>query len=327
MLRLQNHPITQLPNALNLVFCGTPRFAVPTLEKLVEAGHSVRLVVTQPDKPKGRGMELAPSPVKQRALELDLPVTQPNKINANEDFQAQLTAIKPDAIIVVGYGRILPQWMLNLPPMGNVNVHASLLPKYRGAAPIQWAIANGEIITGVTTMRIDAGLDTGDILLQKEVLIAPEDTAETLAPRLAAIGAEFLIETLHGLQAGTIQARPQDHSQATLAPILKKEDGQMDFRRPANELWNRLRGFQPWPGAFTTFRGKKLNVWKAKPISRTLPEAALVAEGDHLFVGCGEKTALELIEVQPEGKKRISACDFMHGYRPANGEVLGPSTT
>ena len=241
---------------LDLIFCGTPRFAVPTLEKLVQSGHRVHLVVTQPDRPKGRGLELVASPVKQSALKLNLPVTQPEKIKTNEEFRAQLTAIKPDAIIVVGYGRIIPQWMLDLPPLGNINLHASLLPKYRGAAPIQWAIANGESVTGNTTMRIDAGLDTGDILLQQELPIASDDTSETLAPKLAAAGADLMIETLRGLQAGTIHPRPQDSAQASLAPILKKEDGQLDFSRTAAEIYNRLRAFQPWPGAHTKFRGK-----------------------------------------------------------------------
>ena len=245
---------------LNLIFAGTPRFAVPTLEKLVEAGFHVRLVVTQPDRPRGRGMELTESPVKQSALKLGLPVTQPEKIKNNEAFRAQLTDLQADAIIVVGYGRIIPQWMIDLPPLGNLNVHASLLPKYRGAAPIQWAIAKGETVTGVTTMRIDAGLDTGDILLQHEYPNRAEDTAETIAPKLAAIGAELMIETIAGLQASTITGRPQDHTQATLAPILKKEDGRVDFHRPATEIWNRLRGFQPWPGAFTTFRGDRKSV-------------------------------------------------------------------
>jgi methionyl-tRNA formyltransferase len=175
-----------MSDSLNLVFCGTPAFAVPTLQKLAAAGHSVRLVVTQPDRPRGRGMELAPSPVKQCAVELSIPVTQPDKIKNNEEFRVQLGALQPDAIIVVGYGRIIPQWMIDLPRLGNLNLHASLLPKYRGAAPIQWAIARGENTTGVTTMRIDAGLDTGDILLQQEMPIAPNDTAETIAPRLAA---------------------------------------------------------------------------------------------------------------------------------------------
>src|SRR5690349_17433809 len=200
LARSSNAAMTQ--SLHRLVFCGTPRFAVPTLSALTAAGFDVPLVVTQPDKPRGRGMELAFSPVKQRALELGLPVVQPEKIKNNAELQSQLATLKPDAIIVVGYGRIIPQWMIDLPPLGNINLHASLLPKYRGAAPIQWAIASGETVTGVTTMRIDAGLDTGDILLQKAIPIAPEDTAETLAPRLAAIGAELMVETLHGLKNG-----------------------------------------------------------------------------------------------------------------------------
>jgi methionyl-tRNA formyltransferase len=307
----------------NLVFCGTPLFAVPTLEKLIAAGFSVSLVVTQPDRPRGRGMELATSPVKQRALELGLPVTQPEKIKNNEEFRAQLTAIRPDAIIVVGYGRIIPQWMLDLPPLGNINLHASLLPKYRGAAPVQWAIARGETVTGVSTMRIDAELDTGDILLQREIPITPEDTAETLAPRMAAIGADLMVETLHGMQAGKIHPRPQDNAKTTLAPILKKEDGRIDFRRPAQEILNRLRGFQPWPGAFTTFRGKNLHLWDAAVSQHSLPPGELLVENDRLFVGCGGGTALELLELQPEGKKRMLARDFVHGYRPHSGEKLG----
>src|SRR5437773_2179605 len=307
----------------NLVFCGTPRFAVPSLEKLVEAGFRIQLVVTQPDKPRGRGMELTPSPVKQRALELGLQVAQPDKIKNNEEFRTQLANLKPDAIIVVGYGRIIPQWMIDLPPLGNINLHASLLPKYRGAAPIQWAIASGETVTGVTTMRIDAGLDTGDNLLQKEISIAPEDTTETLAPRMAAVGAELMVETLHGLKSGTIHPKPQDNSQATLAPLLKKEDGRIDFHRPAPEIVNRIRGFQPWPGAFTSFRGKNLHIWAARPDGRHLKEGELAVEGEHLIVGCGSRTALELLELQPEGKKRMPSRDFMHGYRVSSGENLG----
>src|ERR1700733_2860868 len=197
--------------SLHLVFCGTPRFAVPTLDRLVEAGFHVQLVVTQPDRPKGRGLEMVSSPVKERALQLGLPILQPESIKRNEEFQAQLRKIRPDAILVVGYGRIIPQWMLDLPPLGNINLHASLLPKYRGAAPIQWAIARGETVTGVTTMRIDASLDTGDILLQEEVPIAPDDTAETLAPKLAEVGAELTVATLRGLQARGIHPRQQDH--------------------------------------------------------------------------------------------------------------------
>ncbi len=309
--------------SLNLVFCGTPRFAVPTLEKLVDDGFRVHLVVTQPDRPKGRGLELVSSPVKESALKLNLPITQPARIKANDEFRAQLTALKPDAIIVVGYGRIIPQWMLDLPALGNLNLHASLLPKYRGAAPIQWAIANGETVTGVTTMRIDAGLDTGDILLQQDLPISPNDTAETLAPRLASIGANLVVETLRRLQAGSVDPRPQDNSQASLAPILKKEDGLVDFSRSAADIFNRIRGFQPWPGAHTKFRGKILQIVKARPAADALPPAELHATADRLRVGCGHNTSLELLEIQLEGKKRSSAGDFVRGYRPHPREKLG----
>jgi methionyl-tRNA formyltransferase len=309
--------------SLNLVFCGTPPFAVPTLDRLVDAGFQVHLVVTQPDRPKGRGLELVSSPIKHRALQLRLPIAQPESIKNNDDFRAQLTALKPDAIVVVGYGRIIPQWMLDLPPLGNINLHASLLPKYRGAAPIQWAIAQGETITGVTTMKIDAGLDTGDILRQQEVAIAPDDTAETLAVKLKAVGAKLTVETLRGLQTGSIHPRKQDQTQATLAPILRKEDGLLDFSRPAAEILNRMRGFQPWPGAYSKFRGKNLQVWNAAAFDRTVPSSELKTEGNRLFVGCGRGTAIELLELQLEGKKRTSAEDFLRGYRPLPGEKLG----
>jgi methionyl-tRNA formyltransferase len=266
-------------------------------------------------------MELTASPVKQCALELKLPVTQPLKIKQNDEFRAQLGAIKPDAIIVVGYGRIIPQWMLDLPQLGNINVHASLLPKYRGAAPIQWAIAQGETVTGVTTMKIDAGLDTGDMLLKAELPIDPSDTSETLSPKLAAIGADLLVETLSKIQS--IKPQPQDNSAATLAPILKKEDGKISFERTADEICNRLRGFQPWPGAFTSFRGKNLQVTQAKAMKRTIPPGELFPENDHLLAGCSAQTCLEILELQPEGKKRMQAKDFIHGYHPKSGEKLG----
>ena len=309
--------------SLNLVFCGTPKFAVPTLEKLFGNGFRIQLVVTQPDRPKGRGLEVISSPVKQSALQLGVPIIQPERIKNDEEFHNQLSGLKPDAIIVVGYGRIIPQWMLDLPPLGNINLHASLLPKYRGAAPIQWAIAQGVTVTGVTTMKIDAGLDTGDILLQQEISIAPEDTAESLAPRLAGVGADLMVETLRGLQAGKIHPRQQDNSRASLAPILKKEDGLIDFTRPAAEILNRLRGFQPWPGAYTSFRGKNFHIWKAKDLERSVPPAELEVEGDHLLAGCGHGTALELLEAQLEGKKRTAASEFIRGYRPRAGEKLG----
>ncbi len=308
-----------------LIFCGTPRFAVPTLEKLVAAGHSVPLVVTQPDRPRGRGMELVASPAKEAAMRLGIPVVQPTAIKNNEEFRSQLSTIKPEAIIVVGYGRIIPQWMIDLPRFGNLNLHASLLPKYRGAAPIQWAIANGETVTGVTTMRIDAGLDTGDILMQRELPILRDDTAETLGPKLASIGAELMIETLHGLERGDVQPAPQDHSRATLAPILKKEDGRIDFSRTADELFNRLRGFRPWPGAFTTFQNKTLQVHRAQTAQSLVPLAAgaIAIEGTRLLSGCGQGTVLELLEVQIEGKRRMTAQEFINGYRLKTGDRLG----
>jgi methionyl-tRNA formyltransferase len=308
---------------MNLVFAGTPRFAVPTLEKLVDAGFHVRLVVTQPDRPSGRGMELTASPVKQAATHLGLRVLQPTKIKENPEFRGELTEIRPDAVIVVGYGRIIPQWMIDLPVLGNLNVHASLLPKYRGAAPIQWAIARGESVTGVTTMRIDTGLDTGDILLQVELPITDQDTAETVAPKLAGLGAELMVETLRGLREGSVVARRQNHEQATLAPILTKLDGEIDFHRTATEVWNRMRGFQPWPGAFTRFRGKNLHIWDARPVEVEVPAGEIHVTGHLPMVGCSRGTALELTQVQVEGKKRMSAQDFVNGYRPYDGEPLG----
>jgi len=309
---------------MELVFCGTPQFAVPTLDRLVEAKHRISLVVTQPDRPSGRGLEVAASPVKQRALALGLPVAQPERIKSNDAFRSQLEALKPEAIIVVGYGRIIPRWMIDLPRHGNLNLHASLLPRYRGAAPIQWAIANGERATGVTTMRIDEGLDTGDILLQEEVPIAPADTALTLAPRLAEVGARLMVETLRQLDAGALTPRPQDHAQATLAPLLKKEDGRIDFARTATEIHNRMRGFQPWPGVFATFRGKNLALWSAQPLAGiAVPPAEIRLDKERLLLGCGGSTVLEIAELQPEGAKRMAARDFLHGYRPRDGERLG----
>ena len=312
-----------MTESLNVVFCGTPAFAVTTLEQLIASQIPVSLVVTQPDRPKGRGHEVQFSPVKQRALDLGLPITQPDKIKNNDEFRRELETVRPDAIVVVGYGRLIPQWMLDRPRLGNINLHASLLPKYRGAAPIQWAIANGEEITGVTTMRIDVGLDTGDIVLQKEVRIAAEDTAETLGPRLAKIGAELMVETLRGLQASSLHRRPQNHAEASLAPPLTREDGRIDFARSAREIWNRLRGFQPWPGAYTSFRGKNLHIWKAQPLTRDLAQGELFVKDDHVVAGCGASSALELLELQPEGKKRMPVRDFIHGYHPKTGERLG----
>jgi methionyl-tRNA formyltransferase len=310
---------------MRLVFCGTPQFAVPTL-KALHVAHDIELVVTQPDRPSGRGMQLVAPPVKQIALEAGLLVVQPEKIKNNQEFRAQLEATQPEAIIVVAYGRIIPKWMLDLPRHGNLNLHASLLPKYRGAAPIQWAVANGEPVIGVTTMRIDEGLDTGDMLLQRELPIAPDQTAEDVFPLLAEMGAPLMAETLNGLEAGTITPKKQDEALATLAPILKREDGQLDFRRPAMEIYNRWRGFQPWPGTYTYFRGKKLVLHRMRPMElrgeQSTPGETRV-EHDRLFVDCGAGTRIEIFEVQPEGKKRISAADFLHGYQLKTGDRLG----
>jgi methionyl-tRNA formyltransferase len=312
---------------MKLVFCGTPMFAVPSLERLHAAGFEIQLVVTQPDRPQGRGMALTAPPVKQSALKLGLAVIQPEKIKKNEQFRSQLEALQPDAIIVVGYGRIIPPWMLELPRYGNINVHASLLPKYRGAAPVQWAIANGETVSGVTTMLLNEGLDTGDILLQREMDIRPEDTALTYAPRLAEMGADMIVETLHGLEDKTVAPAPQYHAKATLAPILKKEDGLVDFTRTATEIHNRLRGFQPWPGAYTQFRGKGLKLISATPedTPSNLAPGELRVGDEKLFVGCGQRTVLQLLQVQPEGKKVMAAREFINGYHPAAGERLGPA--
>ena len=300
-------------------------FAVAPLEALVRAGHVVSLVVTQPDRPKGRGMELALSPVKQKAIELGLPIAQPEKIKNNTGFRAQLESLAPDCIVIVGYGRIVPRWMLDLPAYGNINLHASLLPKYRGAAPIQWAIARGEQVTGNTTMRIDEGLDTGDILLQRELEILPEDTSVTLAPRLASMGAELLAETLEGLASQRLQPTPQDDARATLAPILTREDGRIQFTRAAQTICTRSRGFQPWPGAFTTFRGKQLTLHAISPFAgaHALAAGEIAVAGEHLLAGCGEGTAIAISELQLEGKRRMSAREFINGYQPKAGERVG----
>jgi len=310
---------------MKLVFCGTPQFAVPTLEALFVSGHEIPLVVTQPDRPQGRGLELAISPVKHTAQRHSLPIEQPEKIKNNADFRALLEKTQPDAIIVVGYGRIVPPWMLALPKHGNINLHGSLLPKYRGAAPIQWAIAEGEKVSGVTSMRLNEGLDTGDILLQRELAIAPDDTAITYGQRLSMIGAELMVETLRKLENGKLKPQPQDHSRASLAPILKKEDGQADFKSPAQRIYNRLRGFQPWPGSYTILKGKKLGITSASvhSYSGTQVPGELLVDRDQLFVVCGENSALQLLEVQPEGKRRMRSADFIRGYRPQTADKLG----
>ncbi len=307
---------------MRLVFLGTPSFAVPTLEAAVRAGHEVLAVVTQPDRPSGRGQHLVAPPVKETALKLGLAVYQPERIRRPEAVE-YLRSLPAEAMLVVGYGQIIPQSVIDLAPLGIINVHASLLPKYRGAAPIQWAIVNGEKRTGVTTMRIDAGLDTGDMLLNQETEIGDDETAIELGRRLATMGADLLVQTLAGLAAGKIVAEKQDSSEATYAPILKKEHGLIDWTRPAREIHNRVRGLQPWPGAYTSFRGGTLHLWRTHPIE-TLPQgtAGRVACLKPPTIGCGTG-ALELLEVQLEGRKRIAGRDFANGQRLVENEILG----
>ena len=313
---------------MKLVFCGTPQFAVPTLEALRAAGHEIALVVSQPDRPVGRHQQLTAPPVKQAALVAGIPVVQPEKIRNNTEFRSQLESIQPDAILVVAYGRIIPPWMLELPRLGCINLHASLLPKYRGAAPIQWSVAMGDTVTGNTTMLLEEGLDTGPILLQEEMAIAPEQNAADLFVVLAEAGAPLVLATLEGLERGSIQPRGQDHGQATLAPILTREDGRMDFAgRTAAELHHRWRGFQPWPGAFTQLEGKKLIVHRmsvAEGLSRHLAEPGQIDVQDHrLFVACAQQSWLELNEIQWEGKKRMGVADFLSGSTLPVGTKLG----
>lgn len=312
---------------MRLIFLGTPEFAVPTLEAAAGAGHEVLAVFTQPDRPKGRGRETAMSPVKKAALRLGLPVHQPERIRRPEVVE-MLKAMKAEVMVVVGYGQMIPQSIIDLPPLGIVNVHASLLPKYRGAAPIQWAIANGETVTGVTTMRINAGLDTGDVLLKAATAIGAGETAIELSARLAVIGAALLAETLRGLQARTITPEPQNDDQATLAPILKKEDGLIDWTRTAADVHNRVRGFQPWPGAYTTFRGRQLHVWRTRlaPAPAAGEPGTLHPEKRRLLAACGAGTAIELVELQLEGRNRTSAEAFLNGQRVTANERLGEPT-
>ncbi len=306
---------------LRSIYLGTPQFAVPTLEAMVAAGHEVLAVYTQPDRPKGRGQELAMSPIKQAAMRLGLAVEQPERIRRDEPT-ARLREYAPDVMVIVGYGQIIPQAIIDIPKYGIINVHGSLLPKYRGAGPIQWAIANGEAVTGVTTMRIDAGLDTGAMLLKAETSIAPDENAVELGGRLSKLGAALLIETLKNpAMAGT----PQDDKLATHAPILSKLDGAIDWSWPATLIHNRTRGFYPWPGTGTQFRDHTVRLWKTFVPDETTgaaPGRAIGSKGA-LKVACGHGTVLELIEVQQEGRKRVSGADYRNGLRIVENEIFG----
>jgi len=304
---------------VRLVFLGTPRFAVPTLERVAAEGHEVVAVFTQPDRPKGRGRKDAMPAVKEAALRLGIPVHQPERVRGPEAI-AQLRTMAPEAMVVVGYGQLIPQVILDIPPQGIINVHASLLPKYRGAAPIQWAIARGETRTGVTTMRINAGLDTGDMLLKWGTDIGEQETAVELGERLAVAGADLLARTLAELPS--LRPEPQDDSQATYAPILKKEDGHIDWNLSPREILNRIRGFVPWPGCSAVLRGQRFQIWKASPADVELAPAALAVIQGRLFAGCGGG-AIQLLDVQLEGKRRMPASTFLHGFAIARNEVLG----
>ncbi|RRA50100.1 methionyl-tRNA formyltransferase [Acidipila sp. EB88] len=306
---------------MRLVLCGTPEFAVPTLEALSTAGHEVQLVLTQPDRPSGRGMQLLASPVKQWALAHGIPVDQPSKIRNNTELRAHLEVLAPDAIVVVAYGRILPLWMLELPRLGCINLHGSLLPKYRGAAPIQWAVARGEPCTGVTTMLLEEGLDTGPMLERAELPIPNNATAAELFPELATLGAPLVLSTLAGLAESTLHPQPQDHTHATHAPILTREDGRVDCSLPAAEVYNRWRGFYPWPGAWAMLDSKKFSITRMLPAEDAygfaLQDAApgeILAQRDQVLLVCAQGTAVVLAEVQLEGKRSTAAADFFRGH-------------
>ena len=310
---------------MRIVFCGTPSFAVPALRTLLgDPQFNLLGVITQPDRPRGRGRKVSVSPVKQTALAANIPVHQPEKIRAPE-AQRLLADLAPDCVVIIAYGQIIPARLLPIPKFGWINLHASLLPKYRGAAPINWAIADGETKTGLTTMRIDAGMDTGEMLLQREIAIGPSETTPELAARMAEAGAPLILETLRGLLAGTLVSTPQDHALATTAPLLKKEDGRIDWNRSAPEIFNRMRAFTPWPGSFTTFRGESCQLW-GEPASglKTLdPAGTLNIETGGLLVACGDATVLRVLRVQLQGRKQVSAKEFAGGARLARIELFG----
>jgi methionyl-tRNA formyltransferase len=318
---------------LRIVFCGTPAFALPTLNQLIaQPDFQIEAVVTQPDRPRGRGHEVSSSPVKDAALDAGIAVYQPEKIKS-ESAHNFFKRVAPDAVVIIAYGQIISQTLLDLPRLGWINLHGSLLPKYRGAAPINWAIVNGETRTGVTTMQVNAGLDTGPILLKHETGIGADEIAPELAARLAEAGAPLIVETLRRLDRGEVTPEPQDDSQATLAPLLKKEDGRIDWSQPARAIYNRIRGLQPWPGTFTNFRGKNCHIWgkpapggkvSASPGAIFLPATtgSKSTPAGELLVACGGSTALRLESVQVEGRKRITALEFSSGARLAPADYF-----
>jgi methionyl-tRNA formyltransferase len=318
---------------MRIVFCGTPQFAVPTLKRLLaKTDFQIVGVISQPDRPRGRGQLISPSPVKTVALAAGLAVHQPEKIRSAEAHEL-LRRLAPDGIVIIAYGQIIPATLLSIPKLGWINLHASLLPKYHGAAPINWAIANGENETGVTTMRIDAGMDTGEILFQREILIGAKETAPQLSDRLAEAGAPVMEKTLRGLVAGKILGRAQDGSKATYAPLLKRGDGRIEWSRGAKEIFNRMRAFAPWPGAYTTFRGQTCHIW-GEPASRemnikapgdntNIAPGTLLQQKDELHVACGGATVLRVLTIKVEGRKQVTAAEFANGARLKADERFG----
>jgi methionyl-tRNA formyltransferase len=320
----------EVMSRLRLVFCGTPQFAVPSLQRLLaESDFEVVSIITQPDRPRGRGQEVSYSAVKEVGVAAGIEILQPEKIRAPE-VERQLRAWAPDAMVIIAYGQIIPARLLLIPRLGWINLHASLLPKYRGAAPIAWAIANGETVTGNTTMRIDAGMDTGEMLLQQELSIGPNETAPELGQRLGEMGAELMVQTLRGLGSGQLTARAQNDRLASSAPMLKREDGRIDWARPAREIYNRMRGFTPWPGAFTEFRGQTCHV-EGRPYEAEQAGAehervgTLLSHRGKLLVVCGAATLLEVSYVKLEGRKQVSSAEFANGARLQVGEGFGKS--
>src|SRR3974390_1877306 len=310
---------------LRIVFCGTPQFALPPLKFLLQqTDGEVAGVFTQPDRPRGRGQEVSFSAVKEEALSRNLPVFQPAKIRAPE-AEEQVRSLAADAVVIVAYGQIIPARLITIPRLGWINLHASLLPKYRGAAPANWAIANGESITGNTTMRIDAGMDTGDMLLRQELPIGPDETTPELAQRLSFAGADLMVETLLGIAAGRIAPQPQNHEQTSLAPMLKREDGRIAWQQPVQQIYNRMRGFAPWPGAFSDFRGQLCHL-SGRPASKQMSGGApgqIQIEAGNLFTACGAANALQVSHIKLEGRKQISALEFANGARLQPGERFG----
>ncbi len=305
---------------MRITFFGSGAFAIPSFEALLDAGHEVAALVTQPDKAKGRGRQLAPPPLKPVALARGVPVLQPPRVRDPEAREG-LRALAPELQVVVAFGQILPRAVIDLGRLGTVNVHGSLLPRYRGAAPVQWAIVNGETETGVTTMLIDEGLDTGPLLLSRATAIGEDETAAELEPRLSRLGAELLVETVRGLEQGTVTPRPQDHRQATSAPLIRKEDGRLDWSQPATVLARRIRGFHPWPGTAARYQGREVKVLKARPDGEgpdVLPGTVIAVDRDGVTVACGGATRLRLLEVQPESRRSMGASAFAAGAR------LGP---